>query len=203
MSKRLEIIETPEYTLVVSDEKVSSMLYDATAGVLINTALLSAVPKGNLIHYVAAHKPKGNAKELDLPLLPEIVVEDDVEKLAYNYFVELNEINKYDDNYQNQSKIIRDFKAGYKAATKIYSEKDLRKAIDMAREESGFSDNTMSYDYDEDEIVKFIKQPKTPKYFIAEMEVVGITDDGVNTIDELKTTKTNGKTYLVGKYSNE
>jgi hypothetical protein len=54
-----------------------------------------------------------------------------------------------------------------------------------------------------DEIIQSLKQPKTPKWFVAEKETKykpkqKIEDPPYE--DVLKTTTINGKTYLVGTY---
>jgi hypothetical protein len=81
----------------------------------------------------------------------------------------------------------------------------LRKAF-----ERGFSVATYLADYEtEKEWSKFIqslKQPKTPKWFLAETIRLNCYDDCMTKECQehcdktLKTTTTNGKTYLVGKY---
>jgi hypothetical protein len=50
--------------------------------IITEDSYLKAYDENNVL---IAYLPKGNAPELDLPLLPEIVVEDDVEKLAEKY----------------------------------------------------------------------------------------------------------------------
>jgi hypothetical protein len=147
-----------------------------------------------------------NKYELDLPLLPEIVVEDDVEKFV-KLDVALDLIN--DQNLHLLSgrsvliKLQNITNNLQKAATKVYSEEDLRKAIRMARQYpkdvAGFAD---------EEIIQSLKKP-TPTWFVAEMEKgYRINCDGepigfpVHDI-KLKTTTINGKTYLVGKFENE
>jgi len=190
--RKFEIVETPDYLLAVSDETpiypepyfVSNSLGDR-----IENA--ETKPSGIIKKFIA-HRPKGNAPELDLPLLPEIVVEDDVEKLAKKYV---------DDNYPHYTNLkekaaaIEDVIWGYKAATKVYSEEDLRKAIDLARETLEYDEqhgwySTMS----EDEIIQSLKNPKTPKWFVAEID--NYMHEG-----ELKTTTNEkGKQVLKGYY---
>jgi len=88
--RKFEIVETPDYLLAVSDETpiypepyfVSNSLGDR-----IENA--ETKPSGIIKKFIA-HRPKGNAPELDLPLLPEVSVdlsepysEDDMRK-AFN-----------------------------------------------------------------------------------------------------------------------
>jgi hypothetical protein len=53
---------------------------------------------------------------------------------------------------------------------KVFTEEDMRQAIEMAREENGLSDNTMSYDYSEDELIQSLQQPTEIEVMI-EMEL--------------------------------
>lgn len=190
--RKFEIVETPYYLLAVSDKTpvfpepyyVSNCLGD-------RIEYAETKPSG-VVKKIIAHQPKGNAPKLDLPLLPEMDVEDDVEKLAKKYV---------DDNYPHYTNLkekaaaIEDVIWGYKAATKVYSEEDLMKAIDLARETLEYDEqhgwySTMS----EDEIIQSLKNPKTPKWFVAEK-------DNYMHEDELKTeTNSEGKQVLKGHY---
>ncbi len=60
--------------------------------------------------------------------------------------------------------IVGAYKEGFNKAMELKKDKmftleDVKKSIEMAREENGLSDNTMSYDYSEDEIIQSIQQP--------------------------------------------
>jgi hypothetical protein len=242
METKLQIIETEDYVLAVSDEDASnSYIYftgdptgifrtgikykngagdyfyqDAITG-MSNTYLAKISKK------IIGYQPKGNAPELDLPLLPEMVVEDEVKKLTENY-------TKGGHTYCHEKTFVEQaFISGYKAATKTYSEEDLIKTIamsKMAKTHDGLIDMdawiSNGYEgatpaYTEDEIIQSLKQPKTPKWFVAEMgKIVGCKDPmiclrGCNISTEtckqpvldfskLKTTTINNKTYLVGTY---
>ena len=142
----------------------------------------------------------------------EIVVEDAVEKLAELKYP----ISKGGSMWMptahdcNQANKQEGFIAGYKAATKVYSENDLRKAFEHAivfKEES-VSTCKEAIDAEFDALIKLIKLPKTPKWFVAEMERVRDWDKRDINGDyeaklQLKTTTINGKTTVVGKYLNE
>jgi hypothetical protein len=201
---KLQIIETPDYILAVSDEKTLSINGDYYLDYINNNLhrwnmVGMHKNKAVWINKVITYQPKGNAPELDLPLLPEIVVEDDVEKLADEVIKKEGSI--YKDAIIGKQKWIE----GYKSATKFYSEDDLRKAIDLSRETLEYNEkrgwyNTMS----ENEIIQSLKQP-TPKYFIAETIQLPNFERSMgniqnNYVHELKTTTINGKTYLVGTY---
>jgi hypothetical protein len=73
---KLQIIETENYILAVSDEKIvypEPYFVSNSLGDRIETA--ETKPSG-VVKKIIAYQPKGNAPELDLPLLPEMVVED-------------------------------------------------------------------------------------------------------------------------------
>jgi hypothetical protein len=212
---KLEIIETFDYILAVSDEEIKEGdLFTNNRG-QISKCVKSleewlTVNKSE-IRKVVAYQPKGNVKKLDLPLLPEIVVEDDVEKLAENYKNKKGSI----PTTELEDEIFKlGFKDGYKAATKVYSEGDLRKAIEMARKGIIFYSSditTLGPLVTDDEIIQSLKQPKTPKWFVAETTSGGeylAGEVGGNEIwaeypKELKVTIISGKEHLVGKFKNE
>jgi hypothetical protein len=214
---KLERIETPDYILAVSNEKLKDQelclenggLGRIGVGIFQKGVRYSVQPKK-----IIAHQPKGNVKELDLPLLPEIVVEDDVEKLAEKEFPLLD--TKWcrtgvveEENLQLLGHR-RSFIKGHKAATKKYSEEDLRKALNekAIHFKIGYTKEfgvNGKYTKSDDEIIQSLKQPKTPKtpkWFVAETEDIFHSPSpiGMSVDTVLKTTTTNGKTYLVGTY---
>ena len=171
--KKFEIIHTTNYMLAVSDEEIKKdVFYDITT---------KRIRKGNgdvegykkykeFFKKIIAYQPKSNALELDLPLLPELVIEDDVEKLAEGLLMAHPDFKAEGmSEYQNgrYNGIIEGLT--YKAATKIYSEEDLRKAYEdgfhSATTDSPIKDFSLYFEYE-------FKQPKTPKWFVAEMERV-------------------------------
>ena len=219
---KLQIIETPDYILAVSDEEIKENDYfhldmsdnnrpdeihqmgnnkwSKTGG--INFSQSSAWTR--CCKKIIAYAPKNNAPELDFPLLPEMVVEDDVEKLAEKH------IENYEVFFDTKKEIDHTkigFIAGYKAATKVYSEKDLKKVLKMLYNsfKKGYVAE-LDVDFQEaDEIIQSLKQ-LTPKWFVAEMqttksEVFRENDNAPYAV--LKTTTINGKTYLVGTYLGE
>jgi hypothetical protein len=216
MNNKLQLIETQDYILAVSDEKMkegdtiyaSGGLWDGT----VTNAKWSDFLVTNCWQKIIAHLPKNNTPELNLPLLPQIVVEDDVEKLAekangYAYYGK--------PNGEKYLAFNEGFIEGHKAATKVYSEEDMIKFAeycrDVARREGTYGDEfTNNWELcKEQKIVttkglldsfKSFKQPKTPKWFVAEMEDKIALDVHTVTGKELKITTINGKTYLVGTY---
>jgi hypothetical protein len=171
---KLQIIETPDYILVVSDEEIKLKDWyvhnQLSKGLRIwqdNTQFIPMDAKK-----IIAHLPKGNAPELDLPLLPEMVVEDDAEKLAKEtYPIDILETSRgcFDDvNLADRNIWIK----GYKAATKRYSEDDLRKAIEIGLNAS--KDNKeifrkgLTKKEEIDLLLQSLKQSKTPTHFLLE-----------------------------------
>jgi hypothetical protein len=243
METKFRIVETEEYFLAVSDEDASnSCIYftgdptgifrtgikykneagdyfyqDAITGMSntylaeISKKIIGCLPKDNapgLLHIVKLPSDENvNVQKISrLPLLPEIVVENDIEKLAESYYTQIRLAER------------TAFKFGYKSATKVYSEEDMRKAYNK-----GFSEGvikgtcSMVYKHESfEEYIQFLKQSKTtPKWFVAEMKCgrcyIPLKDDDCwsakecsrNSKDDLLLTTTiNGKTYLVGTYLN-
>jgi hypothetical protein len=226
METKLQIIETPDYVLVVSDEEIKNDEYYVSWETNYSTE-----PKERYVIYVRgsglngtnpkkiiAYQPKNNAPELDLPLLPEIVVEDDVRKLALTLYKEpLNKEGEVRTQLVGHgstpfgfNKWFKAFKKGYKSATKKYSENDLRSAI-MQSFLSGV-ERIENYSEVEYGIIQSLKTP-TPKWFVAEIDggclnYVGNGGDKCLTPCDnmfcypkgLKVKIINGKTYLVGTY---
>jgi hypothetical protein len=204
MKNKFKLVETEDYLLAVSDEDASnSYIYftgDPTG--IFKTGIKYKSGNGNYFYQdaitgmsdtylttiskkIIAYQPKGDAPELDLPLLPQIVVEDDVEKLAESYYTQIRLAER------------TAFKFGYKAATKVYSEEDLRKAMHFGKfgEYEGIQKTQ-----------EFIQSLKQPKWFVAEtvpnFPKMPINGKDFPFIDVLKTATINNKTYLVGTYLN-
>ena len=197
METKFKLVETEGYRLAVSDgeRKVGNYALDLTEDMGLKHDVFK-VDKATLkfanqeCKKIIGYQPKGNASELDLPLLPD--VEDDVEKLA-EISSELQE-----GTYTPQHKITykHGFIDGHKAASKVYSEEDL---IDFATFRNGGNVN------EEFQLWKSLKQPK---WFVAEIidtnsynsEVLTGSYDSGNF--QLKTTIINNKIHLVGTYLN-
>jgi hypothetical protein len=236
MSTKLRIIETPDYILGVSDEEIKEgerdffIIANDRDKIWINhlervidceidpkhgkvLILSSGFIYADEGCKIIAYQPRKNAPELDLPLLPEIVVEDDVEKInkvAMNKWV--GNLSKMKFSPEEIDKITEEhsfyYLEGYKAATKVYSEEDLRKAFQAGdtyryHENGGFR-SIPSDVLDEDEFIQSLKQSKTPKWFIAEMEdretLARASGFSLKTDPVLKTIIIKGETYLVGTY---
>jgi hypothetical protein len=213
---KLQRIETPDYILAVSDKKIKErdliiingniktvQDIDEENNEIITDGKYDYVFKPNQCKLIISYQPKNNAPELELPLLPEIVVEDDVQ----NFIAPLLKKKGDENNRIDLDAYARGLIDGYISATKVYSEEDLRKAF-----EKGFTVATYLADYETEkqwnEFIKSLKQPK-PKWFVAETEYdccnryqnckgCDATAEMINL--RLKTTTINGKTYLVGTY---
>ncbi len=210
---KLQIIETPDYILAVSDEEINHNDYYVSWETSYSTE-----PKSRWVVYIKvttlngsspkktiAYQPKGNTPELDLPLLPEMVVEDDVEMLLDMYEAERGSLEE--TSWEEIQVIKKALLIGYKAATKVYSKEDMRKAFGAGWKRGKFGNYPKEheqYQPDFTEFIQSLKQPK-PKWFVAETELkeVNPNADRLQYLKGLKTTTINGKTYLVGKYLKE
>lgn len=206
---KLQIIEIKDYILAVSDEVREGDIC------LDGLEIFSPYETGDIaidkFKKIIAYQPKNNAPELDLPLLPDIIIEDDVEKLVEKLFPVLQRSTTFGSKFPWTPYREREaFIAGHKAATKIYSEEDLKKAVEMARVTIEYPETETCFRFRISEIIQTLKQPKTPKWFVAEMKEVNSKDyhtevdyRGYSNIDityDLKTTTFNDKTYLIGTY---
>ncbi len=75
MNTKFKIVETEEYYLAVSDEDINLGDY---CYVNEDDSIYKSkgnVPSNRFVSKVIAYLPKNNAPELDLPLLPEIIIE--------------------------------------------------------------------------------------------------------------------------------
>lgn len=284
MQTEFKIAETSDYILAVSDEagKIGCLrieymphkphcytrIYNSLNGHTIQL-FDKKIWKGEVgfTYEIIAYQPKNNAPELDLPLLPEIVVKDKYIKeyqqypdgthvcIAYSngdWFCDcglegdieaeqnaellLSKLNCYeivveddveklaDEVIKKEGSIYKDaiigkqkWIEGYKSATKIYSEEDLRKAIDFAIKytDKGLPTDIVSEILDIDcsgnleettqLFIQSLKQPKTPVWFEAEIvkdcDCFATTFEGCSQcLDYKTTTNTEGKQVLVGTY---
>jgi DNA-directed RNA polymerase subunit H (RpoH/RPB5) len=233
METRFKIIETESYLIATSTKDFETNYYYNE----FDKALRIGIVRQPYHKSVVGYYSKDNSIELDLPLLPEIVVEDYIEKLAwetkclsrkevYKLFNEdVFKEKRLDSKYSiSASKQVHEFneklrilaKDNSKSVTKVYSEEDLRKAIELSRvtyQDKSFG-KTM-FKYKPGEVIQLTKESKTPEWFVAEMEQVILKDPNscehyieVGCIKDictcytfrLKTTTINNKTYLVGHY---
>jgi hypothetical protein len=209
---KLERIETPDYTLWVSNDEIKEGDYHVAIQIVervgskaiayTDKEQLKAISEIGGAKKIIAYQPKGNAPELDLPLLPER--EDDVEKLADLFSTDESKVHPADSYIAKQG-----FIEGYKAATKVYSEEDM---IRIAIHCWNIASKPMyGATYNVNEIaLDYMKSIKQPKWFVAEMDYLSDTGEWkpvllpsewkTDTQTRLKTTTVNGKIYLVGTY---
>jgi len=196
MEKKLQIVETPDYVLAVSDEEIKE-------GDIIwnqNTNTIAVYTGHGSMEWwkkIIGYRPKGNAPELDLTLLLDFN-EDDVERLACKL---ANENEYVWENTETSARGVFRMWAKDKSANKTYSETDVLEAMEKVFQ--WFIDNRESTTIVSDVILKCLRETKskTPKYFIA--ETIRYSDEELYKVTELKTTRINGKVYLCGTYSNE
>jgi hypothetical protein len=236
MENKFRMVETEEYTLAVSDEDASnSYIYftgDPTG--IFKTGIKYKSGNGDYFYQdaitgmsgtylttiskkIIGYQPKGNAPELDLPLLPEIVVEDDVGKKENRkickcrraYENPLSEICSlcWNELYPDEKDEVKENDLiDSKSATKIYSEDDLRSiAKELASEclciDGEISSSAQAFKW----IEKKIQSLKQPKWFVAEIECGEVMQcdcsDNESCLDiRFKTTTINNKIYLEGIY---
>jgi len=203
---KLQIIETEQYILAVSDEEIKEgdWYYDSGDVNFVCKAFKHTTQQYQRSKIIA-YQPKGTAYELDLPLLPEIVVEDDVEKLAETKAE--THLEKIKDTARRWF-WKKGFKVGYKAATKVSRKEEpisfylwaTKKYGSVKPVEEGCIVEKTDYKGLFHIYIQSLKQPKTPKWFVAEYKTE-YTEDGLDyQSDELKTTVINDKNYLVGTY---
>lgn len=172
MNNKFKIIEVSDYILAVSDEEIKKddWYYSAIHNNIFQCTHNEQYFEGE--KRVIAYQPKNNAPELDLPLLSEMIIEDGVEKLA------LECIGGWIEN-EEDNLIYKGFIEGYKAATKVYSEEDMMKAINFIPYHLAYGNITArKSDAEVEEFIQSLKQHKTPFVYL------------------YKTTTINGKTYL-------
>jgi hypothetical protein len=164
-----------------------------------NTDLVNLNNPDRYFKKIIAYQPKNNAKELNLPLLPELVVEDSIQN-----FIEPILKKKSDENNRiDLNAYALGLIDSYKAATKVYSEEDAEKIYMLGYMDA--KDGKNHHNEKLSDYLQSLKQP-TPTWFVAEMQTtkseVFRENDNVP-YATLKTTTINGKTYLVGKFVNE
>jgi hypothetical protein len=73
--KKFEIVETPDYVLAVSDEKPTYPEHYYFSNSLGDRVENAETKPSGIVKKIIGYQPKGNAPELDLPLLPEVAVD--------------------------------------------------------------------------------------------------------------------------------
>jgi hypothetical protein len=203
MQNKLELIETEKYWLAVSDKQpVVGYYFDTNINRVHNTGG-SGYGIDNTVRQIVAHLSKDNNPILEgVDLLPEIMeVEDDVEKLALHYSVSI--AYKGMKDALSQGYLIAAFINGHKAATKTFSEADMREAIKIAIKLTfdGYRESDNSLQPKVEELIQSLKQLTKPKYFVADTTISLCKRNNTYGTRILKTTTNKqGLNVLVGKY---
>lgn len=177
-----------------------------------------AMPEYNyrgLQKIIAYYPLNSEAKELDLPLLPNPFEEIDVEKLACKKYNIKEGINDYDERYYNSHNVAKAeaFITGYKAAkAKQFSLEDVKKAFNAGYdlntwEQLGVPNEERDY-LNEHQFIQSLSTQQLPKEFISEYEYIESVDELWEFQDDdslpkrkIKTiTNSEGKEVLVGTY---
>jgi hypothetical protein len=189
METKFKIVETAEYYLAASDEEIKEndliiangniktiQDIDGENDEIITDGKYDYVFKPEQCKKIIAYQPKGNASELDLPLLPEMVVEP-------------RGFDEFEYSEEDLRKAI-EMARGIREGNETFDAEDISGCTEVCTYD-------WKFEFDEDEIIQSLKQPK-PTWFVAETKFTGGTYG--HGVFELKTTTLDGKTYLVGTY---
>jgi hypothetical protein len=186
---KLEIIYTEQYALILGDEQTKENDWGYIRFQGGDVKLIGKYFADDWLK-VIAHRPLTDAPILEgVPLLPEFEDDDFLN----------TEIQVVGDN---KTMSVSNFLKKYGKETYKYTEKDLRKAIEMAI--------TSKYDYklefyNQNEIIQSLQQPKRPKCFECEMEQLppnesfGL-DYGSFNLKPKTITNSQNQTELIGTY---
>ena len=192
------IIKTENYLLVVDDSEIKYDDHFIDEYKMLYMLKNGSTEKYKLVKKVISHLPLNEAPLLEgVPLLPSLeIVRYDFAEMFYNIckatypnfdeWIEAKEYNKAKEKYK-------------------YTEEDLRKAIDMARNGNRKVIDTKGVEYlfilQEDKIIQSLQQPKMPVAFECLTFDTGNDElDGTHILGIRTTTNPQGQTVLVGKY---
>lgn len=223
----MKLIQTKDYLLLIDEEaeiKINDLcLIDRNVGISTGYEILACekVEEDGYYHFtdfktgrcskiIAYYPLNSEAKELDLPLLPNPFEEEPLMKQASK----LRELRGY--HKDNHYSFCGGFIEGYKAAqSKQFSLEDMKKAIEMAREQSEpyygggglvLSEPIYENKYTEEEIIQSLSTQQLPKEFIPEYDLM---NEGYNKPEDypyqeckvLKTiTNSEGREVVQGKW---
>jgi hypothetical protein len=179
----MKLIQTKDYLLLIDEEteingKETLYIFESDTG-LVNTIDKEYKENEFDSKIIAYHPLTKEAKELDLPLLPNFEEVD--------VFTQTKNFNKQVKNpYLTEEKEYQVWERAYiegfddcKTQSKQFSLEDVKKAIEIARDtywdidNRGFSSNTegdWSYKYSEEEIIQSLSTQQLPKEFIPRYE---------------------------------
>jgi len=197
-----DIIKTDNYLFIGSDEEIKAGDFYLLIPENIVRLSRSGLPT-NITEWakIIAHLPLNGAECLEgVDLLPPL--EDEVEKLADELWKKPNYRNNNPPYLYNLG-----VKDGYNKAKEKYkyTEEDIRKAITMACEQYLVKYTDNDYDFEEDEIIQSLQQPKYPIGFemvMVDFEVdMGLGEECIQYGQYPKTTTNlEDQKVLVGKY---
>jgi hypothetical protein len=188
-----KLIKTDNYLLVVDDSEIKEGDYWHYIGELekpflnnLPTTWFDKLHDKNKYKNVTAHLPLNGSPILEgVSLLPPYSrhQEDGLEDYAQS----CNQLYK--------EWLVTGYKSGYNKAREKYkyTEENVRKAY-IKGKHGGVTEQYQEID----DYIQSIHQ--YPTEFECEMQVVGVTDDGVNTIEERKTITTAQGVQWIGKY---
>jgi DNA primase len=163
-----EEIKNGDWTIDLKTNRIAKCERDSHATPLMKAAIpLSGFKK------IIAHLPLNNSPILEgVLLLPELI-DNEYDEVCIEVFANCTKDQKFATEHEKHIAEIY-FRRGYKAATKMYSEEDLRKAIEYAfncgkRVELEAVELDFSFEQYVELLIQSLKQPKTPKFFIPEV----------------------------------
>jgi len=233
---RYDIIKTEKYLLVCDDSEIKmgdwfiNLISEELLICFKNSAVKSLGGKtinntekwldNNDCKKIIAHLPLNGAPYLDdVSVLPSLLKEDDVQKLADEASQKFKRNDELDDLILGVS--ANSFEEGYNKAREKYkfTEEDLRKAMKMAQEQElvRHTDSeyraVIAYTHSEMDIIKSLQQPKYPIAFECDIEPeythIGSTKEVKGSGDRIKNKNagkpktiiaSEGRVELVGKY---
>jgi hypothetical protein len=193
------IIKTENYLLAVDDSEIKERDYClADIGGFYSVVAYNRAFTKHYYKKITAHLPLNNSPVLEgVDLLP-----------PYSRHQE-NGVEEYAESCNQLYKewLITGYKSGYNKAKEKYkyTEEDLRKVIDMARETLEYDENRGWYNTkSEDKIIQSLQQPKMPVAFECEIfeakDLKSVDGDWLKLGQPKTTTNPKGQTVLVGKY---
>jgi hypothetical protein len=193
-----KIMNTGDYLLIVDESEIKkeTYCYDSINNILV---FYKGSMKNIGFQKVISHLPLNNSPVLEgVPLLPSLKYEVD----KFESFLD-REIELVLNTKETIHRIKWYYQQYFKSKQKNYTEDDLMKAIDMARE---YTPDVAGFT--KDEIIQSLNQPKMPVKFVCEMKKdYRKNDDGEpiglpvhETNKHKKITNSQGLTQWVGKY---
>lgn len=196
-----ELIKTEKYLLVLSDAKITGYYYDFFIK-KIHHSNGAEYAKSDIAKKIISHLPLNGEPYLDgVDVLPEI--EDGSNSDLY-YHKQV--MNPYGTGEQSYTAYEKGFIDGYNKfkETYRYTEEDLRKSIEMAQKESYDEGGYLGLEYEPNEIIQSLNQPKLPVAFECDMKSIECPDNKpgclVDHFGQVKITNSEGRTEWVGKY---